>query len=245
MARGGTSTQGPVSGAGSGNRRLSMQDEDAEHNFAKKGKWAQGFSTEVSSGEVVERVGTFFLQWKELSFSPVGPNEDYCLELSWACEPTGSLSSKRACSKRRSPRPLSLSGGLAMFWKDEISLNLQSVSKYHIDMIVEGEVQADHWRLTVIPHISVEESLKELIVLPISSRCVRVRTKHAGKDSWWFVRPVIILISSSGGTPGPGPGGLGSGCYKWYQSDLATVSAHVDSRRGAPRAPPSKGRFWD
>ncbi|XVF52492.1 hypothetical protein PTKIN_Ptkin05aG0022700 [Pterospermum kingtungense] len=36
------------------------------------------------------------------------------------------------------------------------------------------------------------------------SGCVRVRTKHAGKDSWWFVRPVITPMSSSGGTPGPG-----------------------------------------
>ncbi|XVF82450.1 hypothetical protein PTKIN_Ptkin16aG0049100 [Pterospermum kingtungense] len=57
--------------------------------------------------------------------------------------------------------------------------------------------------------------------------------------------PVVNPISGSGGTPGPGPGELGSGCYKWYQSDLATVSALVDRRRGAPRAPPSKGRFWD
>ncbi|XVF82333.1 hypothetical protein PTKIN_Ptkin16aG0038100 [Pterospermum kingtungense] len=73
------------------------------------------------------------------------------------------------------------------------------------------------------------------------SGCVRVRTKHAGKDTWWFVRPVIIPISSSGGTPDSGPGELGSGCYKWYQSDLATVSVPVDRRRGAPRAPPSKG----
>ncbi|XVF58370.1 hypothetical protein PTKIN_Ptkin07bG0061100 [Pterospermum kingtungense] len=45
------------------------------------------------------------------------------------------------------------------------------------------------------------------------SGCMRVRTKHAGKDSWWFVRPVVNPISGSGGTPGPGPGGLGSGCY--------------------------------
>ncbi|XVF71543.1 hypothetical protein PTKIN_Ptkin12aG0046400 [Pterospermum kingtungense] len=49
------------------------------------------------------------------------------------------------------------------------------------------------------------------------SGCVRVRTKHARKDSWWFVRPVVNPMSGSSGTPGPGPVGnfWCSGNSKW------------------------------
>ena len=39
------------------------------------------------------------------------------------------------------------SGGLAMYWKSDINMELVHLSQYHIDMIVK-EGSADPWRLT-------------------------------------------------------------------------------------------------
>lgn len=39
-------------------------------------------------------------------------------------------------------------GGLAMMWKEEITLSLRSFSQNHIDMNVETDNESDSWRIT-------------------------------------------------------------------------------------------------
>ena len=39
-------------------------------------------------------------------------------------------------------------GGLAMFWRKEVNLEIKSYSKYHIDVVVIEEASGFKWRLT-------------------------------------------------------------------------------------------------
>ncbi|XVF43854.1 hypothetical protein PTKIN_Ptkin02bG0073400 [Pterospermum kingtungense] len=42
------------------------------------------------------------------------------------------------------------SGGLAMLWKEEVDLNLRSLSKHHIDIEVVSGIGNQQWRITRI-----------------------------------------------------------------------------------------------
>lgn len=39
-------------------------------------------------------------------------------------------------------------GGLALLWRDEVDVKLQSLDKLHIDLVVHDPVTAEKWRLT-------------------------------------------------------------------------------------------------
>ncbi|XVF63369.1 hypothetical protein PTKIN_Ptkin09bG0082300 [Pterospermum kingtungense] len=62
---------------------------------------------------------------------------------------------------------------------------------------------------------------------PRNSKVKRAYLRVLGWVTSWEVTQ--DACDGSGGTLGPGPDELGSGCYKWYQSDLATHNEDVVS----------------
>ncbi|KAA3462160.1 reverse transcriptase [Gossypium australe] len=70
-------------------------------------------------------------------------------------------------------------GGLSLGWKEGISLNLKSYSRYHIDVEVEEENEAEVWRFTGFYGEPVEHNRRELWEL--------LRALKRGSNMPWLV----------------------------------------------------------
>ena len=106
--------------------------------------------------------------WQRLVPSPTRSNESLSIELSWAWKPTYKRSACRLGVGKRSlcrvfrleqfqqriqfknlfefPR-INKGGGLAIFWKEDFPLEIETYSKDHIDTTINKNIEKE-WRFT-------------------------------------------------------------------------------------------------